>query len=56
MSPFHVNYRARLAEITAALHSARAENRHDDALVLELAALVLERHVGDLERSHLALA
>jgi hypothetical protein len=56
MSPFHVNYRARLAEVTAALHAARAAKRHDEALALELAALVLERHLGDLDRSRLALA
>jgi hypothetical protein len=56
MSPFHVNYRARLAEIMTALQAAREANRHDEALALELAALVLERHLGDLHRSHLASA
>ena len=49
MSPFHVNYRARLAEVLAALSAARQENRLDDAVALELAARLLERHLGDIE-------
>lgn len=55
MSVFHVNYRTRLAEVMAALTAARQENRLDDAAALELAALVLERHVGELDRRQVAL-
>ena len=49
MSPFHVNYRTRLAEVHAALTTARQENRLDDAVALELAARLLERHLGEIE-------
>jgi len=49
MSPFHVNYRTRLAEVMAALTLARQENRLEDAVGLELAARLLERHVGEIE-------
>lgn len=55
MSPFHVNYRARLAEILAQLDAARRDNRETDAQALELAASVLESHVGELD-SRLAVA
>ena len=57
MSPFHVNYQSRLADVTAALEVARAENRNDDVRGLELAVLVLDQHVGELRRGReLALA
>jgi hypothetical protein len=49
MSPFNVNYRARLVEVRAALTSARQENRQHDAVALELAARVLERHLGEID-------
>lgn len=55
MSPFHVNYRTRLAEIVAQLDAARAENRHADAQALELAASVLVKHLGEID-SRLAVA
>jgi hypothetical protein len=55
MSPFHVNYRARLAEVLAALAAARQENRQDEAVALELAARLLERHVGEMESRRPAL-
>ena len=55
MSPFNMNYRARLAEVRAALTSARQENRPHDALALELAALVLERHLGEIDGRQVAL-
>jgi len=55
MSPFHVNYRSRLAEVLAALSNARQENRQHDAVALELAARVLERHVGEIESKRPAL-
>lgn len=55
MSPFHVNYRARLAEVMAALTAARQENRLHDAVALELAARVLERHLGEIESRRAAL-
>lgn len=48
MAAFHVNYRNRLAEVTAALESARRENRLLDAVALELALRVLDQHVGEL--------
>ena len=56
MSPFHVNYRTRLAEVHAALTTARQENRLDDAVALELAARLLEGHVGEIESRRLAFA
>ena len=57
MSPFHVNYQNRLAEVSAALDSARRENRTIDVLALELAVRVLDQHLGELRRtSQLALA
>src|SRR5437763_904247 len=34
MSPFHVNYRARLPQVTAAAHSAPADNLPDGSLNL----------------------
>src|SRR4051794_34709938 len=49
MPPFNVNSRPRLAEVLAALPAARQENRLDDAVALELAARLLERHVGEIE-------
>lgn len=49
MSPFHVNYRNRLAEVLDALTTARQENRPHDAVALELAARVLEGHLGEIE-------
>jgi len=55
MSPFHVNYRSRLAEVLAALITARQENRLDDAVALELAARLLERHVIEIESKRPAL-
>ena len=55
MSPFHVNYRSRLAEVLAALTAARQENRMDDAVALELAARLLERHVGEIDSKRPAL-
>jgi hypothetical protein len=55
MSPFHVNYRARLAEVLAALTSARQENRQHEAVALEMAAKVLERHLGEIESNRAAL-
>jgi hypothetical protein len=55
MSPFHVNYRARLAEVLAALTTARQENRLNDAVALELAARLLEGHVGEIESRRPAL-
>ena len=48
MSPFHVNYRSRLAEVTAALEAARREGRLADAMGLELALRVLGQHVEDV--------
>jgi hypothetical protein len=51
MSPFHVNYQTRLAEVTAALDTARRENRVADVLGLELAARLLDQHVGELHPS-----
>ena len=57
MSPFHVNYRSRLAQVSAALDAARQENRQTDALALELAMRVLHQHVGELHGTReLALA
>ena len=55
MSPFHVNYRARLAEVMAALTLARQENRLQDAVGLELAARLLEGHLGEIETRRPAL-
>ena len=57
MSPFNVNYRNRLAEVTAALEAARRENRLADAMGLELALRVLGQHVEELRPSaHLVSA
>ena len=55
MSPFNMNYRRRLAEVLAALAAARQENRLDDAVALELAARLLEGHVGEIESRRPAL-
>ena len=55
MSPFNVNYRSRLAEVLAALTTARQEHRLDDAVALELAARLLERHLGEIESKRPAL-
>ena len=55
MSAFHVDYRTRLTEVLAALAVARQENRTHDAVALELAARVLEGHVGELESRRVAL-
>jgi hypothetical protein len=57
MSPFHVNYQNRLAEVTAALDTARREERIVDVQALELAMSVLDQHLGELRRTcQLALA
>ena len=48
MSPFHVNYQNRLAEVTEALECARRENRIADAMGLELALRVLGQHLNEL--------
>jgi hypothetical protein len=57
MSPFHVNYRSRLAEVSVALDEAKRENRYADAAALELALRVLHQHVRDLPGTReLALA
>ena len=57
MSPFHVNYRSRLAEVTAALEAARREGRLADAMGLELALRVLGQHVDELRpTAHLVSA
>ena len=55
MSPFNMNYRARLAEVLADLTIALQENRLDDAVALELAARLLERHVGEIDSRRPAL-
>ena len=51
MSAFHVNYESRRAEIAAALDAARREGRLADAVGLELAARVLDLHLGELHTS-----